>query len=121
MFQNKLILYGIVALSVVIAVVYFISTLKTSAVNEYKAETTAKVVEEVKEDNKKQAEITIEWSKKKNEQSTKVDKAIQEARKSIPKEIPNETSSTNPVNPDADWMLKFNAAVREANRYSDNP
>ena len=121
MFQNKLILYGIVALSVIIAVVYFISTLKTSAVNEYKAETSAKVVEEVKEDNKKQADLTIEWSKKKNDQSTKVDKAIQEARKSIPKETPNEVADPNIPNPDADWMLKFNAAVREANKYSDNP
>lgn len=122
MFQNKLIMYGIAIVAILAAIAYFISTMKTSAVNEYKAETSAQVVEEVKEDNKKQAEITIEWNKKKNEQSTKVDKAIQEARKAIPiEEKHNEVTDPNVPNPDAEWMLNFNAAVREANKYSDNP
>lgn len=116
---DKYIIYGIGAAIIAGAIWYFVSTIKSDAVNEYKVDTAEQVIEKANESTKVQEKLTVELDKKKNEHKVKVDAAISDARSTI-KETQNETTTT-PTASDADWVLKFNAAVREANRYTDNP
>ena len=119
---DKYIIYGIGATIVVGVIWYFIATIKSDAVNEYKVDTAERVIEKANESTKKQEQLTVELDRQKVKQATKVDSAIQEARKTIkPTEVTNEATTSDQPNPDADWVRKFNDAVREANHYTDNP
>ena len=119
---DKYIIYGIGAAIVAGLIWYFIATVKSDAVNEYKVETAEHVIEKANESTKKQETLSVELDKKKNEHATKVDAAINKARQSIPREEPkHETATNDQPNSHDDWVRKFNDAVREANHYTDNP
>lgn len=119
---DKYIICGIGAAIVAGLIWYFIATVKSDAVNEYKVETAEHVIEKANESTKKQETLSVELDKKKNEHATKVDAAINKARQSIPREEPkHETATNDQPNSHDDWVRKFNDAVREANHYTDNP
>ena len=116
---DKYIIYGIGAAIVAGLIWFFVATIKSDAVNEYKIDTAEQVIEKANESTKVQEKLTIQLDKQKNERKVKVDTAISDARSTI-KEPQNETT-TNLTTSDADWVRKFNAAVRESNHYTDNP